>query len=209
MKMQHFSAQNIKTTHAHGGPDHFNEEQTIQNAAFMGFFSELTPALQQMNNGNDRHHSSHVSGLRCESSAAFPSHHLKKGPVASVTFRTARTFGHWLGTSSEIPRAVILRDGPELLRRTVYEISQATQGLPVSWGIYWGVDGTLSLFYYCGSGLSRTFVYRVNKWPRQNINRRSDPCFVAPPTRVPSCVFFDVWLGVGRDGQSKKLLICL
>lgn len=75
-------------------------------------FSELTPALQQMNTGNDKHDSSHVSGLRCASSASFPSHHLKKGPVANVTFRTGRTFGHWLGASSVIPQVVDLMGWP-------------------------------------------------------------------------------------------------
>lgn len=57
----------------------------------------------------------------------------------------------------------------------------------------------------------KTFAYRVNKWPRQNINRLTDPCLVATPTRVPSCAFFrcQVGLGVRRDGQTKKLLTCL
>ena len=29
------------------------------------FFPQLTPALQQMNNGNDKHDNSHISGMRC------------------------------------------------------------------------------------------------------------------------------------------------
>lgn len=64
------------------------------------FFSELTPALQQMNNGNDKRDSSHISGLRCASLASFSSYRLKKGLAASVTFRTAKTLGHRLGTGS-------------------------------------------------------------------------------------------------------------
>lgn len=63
-----------------------------------------------MNNGNDKHDNSHVSGLRRASSASFSSYHLKKGPVANVTFRTARTFDHWLRTSSVIPQAVDLME---------------------------------------------------------------------------------------------------
>lgn len=51
-----------------------------------------------MNNGNDKHDNSHISGLRCVSLASFSSYQLKKGPVASDAFRTAKTLGHRLGT---------------------------------------------------------------------------------------------------------------
>lgn len=80
-------------------------------------FSELTPALQKMNNSNDKHDNSHISWLRCALTTFFSSYQLKKSLVASVTFRTAKTLGHRLGTRSVFCRTVNLVDGPDLLRR--------------------------------------------------------------------------------------------
>jgi len=83
------------------------------------FFSELTPVLQQMNNGNDKHDNSHISGLRCALPASFSSYRLQKGLVASVTFRTAKTpsLGTGWGQGLCFIKLSILWGGPELLRR--------------------------------------------------------------------------------------------
>lgn len=85
--------------------------------------------------------------------------------------------------------------------------SQATEGPPVSQVIYWGLHGSLPLFYCCSSGCIRHLLI-VTEWiddPGRGENRRSDPCFVAAPLRVPSCIFRPLNLRAGREGQRGKL----
>lgn len=115
-----------------------NKQSRIQ---LLWGFSELTPALQQMSNGNGKHNNSHVSGLRCASSASFSSHHLKKGPVA---FGTARTFGLWLGTSSVIPGAVDLMGWPWPAQETV----RSVRLLKVSQSIEKFIEEWMELYSY-------------------------------------------------------------
>lgn len=159
-----------------------------------------------MNNGNDKHDNSHVSGLRCASLASFSSHYLRKGTVANVTFRTA--FGHWLRTSSVIPRAVDPDQGwswpsQETVRSVrLMKVSQSLENLLRNG---WNFTPILLLWLRT----LKTFAYRMSKWPSQHRNRRSDPCFVAALQGSPAVYFFNVRLGGGRDGQSRKLLTYL